>query len=324
MLTMLHYRWILVLDNEIPLTKAQSSQIDNDATFTKKGDKTYHGYKNHIQIDKKHKIIRDYEVTTASTHDSQEFEDLVDEEGNDSAVDSKLKAIKVAAHKGDQAMMKQCYGPYASELFGKLRKSGELLNHSVNQAEGKKCLPIAPFTCTNRNVDDFDIKTHKDYHKYTMTDKIIPTKSLNDINIIEHPDFKKQALKSKAVHKETKLQVKSESQNRILTQKLKTKVNKDDVVKHPHYTAKNLKKGKGRVVERALRSQQQRPKKARSCTTGQRKSTKQLASKIFHGTGGLDSATVDNIILSKEDLSSNPGLSVVSRSWRGAFSRQLG
>lgn len=72
------------LDNEIPLTKAQSSQIDNDATFTKKGDNTYHGYKNHIQIDNKHKIIRDYEITTASTHDSQEFEGLVDEEGNDS------------------------------------------------------------------------------------------------------------------------------------------------------------------------------------------------------------------------------------------------
>jgi len=68
---------------EIPLTKAQASQIDRDATFTKKGKETHHGYKNHIQIDKKYKIIRKSKVTTASTHDSREFANLLDQEGND-------------------------------------------------------------------------------------------------------------------------------------------------------------------------------------------------------------------------------------------------
>jgi IS5 family transposase len=70
---------------EIPLTQAQASQIDPDATFTKKGKETHHGYKNHIQIDKKHKIIRKAKVTTASRHDSQEFANLLDPEGNDDA-----------------------------------------------------------------------------------------------------------------------------------------------------------------------------------------------------------------------------------------------
>lgn len=67
---------------EIALAPAQASQIDSNATFTKKNNQTYHGYKNHIQIDNKHKIIRKSKVTTASTHDSQEFSNLVDEKGN--------------------------------------------------------------------------------------------------------------------------------------------------------------------------------------------------------------------------------------------------
>ena len=70
------------LAEEIPLTKSQASQIDREATFTKKGSKSYHGYKNHIQVDSKHKIIRKYSVTTASTHDSQEFGKLIDESAN--------------------------------------------------------------------------------------------------------------------------------------------------------------------------------------------------------------------------------------------------
>lgn len=73
------------LEQEIPLTKAQSSQIDNDATFTKQNDKSYHGYKNHIQIDNKHKIICKQVTTTASLHDSHDFEGLVDDKGNDSS-----------------------------------------------------------------------------------------------------------------------------------------------------------------------------------------------------------------------------------------------
>lgn len=70
------------LEEEIPLTSAQSSQLDTDATFTKKGKETHHGYKNHVQIDNKHKIIRKSRVTTASRHDSQEIVNLIDGEGN--------------------------------------------------------------------------------------------------------------------------------------------------------------------------------------------------------------------------------------------------
>ena len=61
-----------------------------------------YGYKNHIDVDVKHKLIRSYEVTPASVHDSQVFEGLLDEDNSsrnvwaDSAYRSeeKLKELK--------------------------------------------------------------------------------------------------------------------------------------------------------------------------------------------------------------------------------------
>ena len=83
---------------EIPLTSAQNSQHDRDASFTKKGKKTYYGYKNHIKIDNKHKLIRKQEVTTAKTHGSQEFNRLIDViEGDKIYADSAYKSAKTEA-----------------------------------------------------------------------------------------------------------------------------------------------------------------------------------------------------------------------------------
>ncbi|RZB28795.1 MAG: hypothetical protein AEth_01797 [Candidatus Argoarchaeum ethanivorans] len=40
-------------------------------TWTKKGSKSYFGYKFHTKMDMEHGLIRELETTTASTHDSQ-------------------------------------------------------------------------------------------------------------------------------------------------------------------------------------------------------------------------------------------------------------
>jgi len=77
-------------------------QKDNDARWVKKNGKNRFGYKNHIDIDVEHKLIRDYEVTPASVHDSNVFEQLLDEDNSsrdvwaDSAYGSakKLKILK--------------------------------------------------------------------------------------------------------------------------------------------------------------------------------------------------------------------------------------
>lgn len=65
------------LQEEMPLTPRQAQQIDQDASFTKKGNATYHGYKNHTGVDAKWKLVRKGKTTTASVHDSQKLEDLI-------------------------------------------------------------------------------------------------------------------------------------------------------------------------------------------------------------------------------------------------------
>lgn len=57
---------------------AKNRQKDKDARWTKKHGKSYFGYKNHIGIDKTNKLIRTWDVTNASVHDSQKFDDLLD------------------------------------------------------------------------------------------------------------------------------------------------------------------------------------------------------------------------------------------------------
>jgi len=54
-------------------------QKDVDARWTTKGGQRHYGYKNHIKIDCKSKLIRTYKITTASVHDSQAIEDLLEE-----------------------------------------------------------------------------------------------------------------------------------------------------------------------------------------------------------------------------------------------------
>jgi IS5 family transposase len=57
---------------------ARLRQKDRDARWTKKNDVSYYGYKNHISIDRRHKLVRRYIVTDAARHDSQELDALLD------------------------------------------------------------------------------------------------------------------------------------------------------------------------------------------------------------------------------------------------------
>lgn len=60
-------------------SEAKKRQKDTDARWVQKNGKNYYGYKNHVEADVKYKIIRDYKVTDASVHDSNVFEDILDE-----------------------------------------------------------------------------------------------------------------------------------------------------------------------------------------------------------------------------------------------------
>ena len=73
---------------EITAVEDVMSQMDMDARWSKKGNESFFGYKDHVKCDSDSKIITDFSVTDASVHDSQEFVDLVDEKDKDVKVDS--------------------------------------------------------------------------------------------------------------------------------------------------------------------------------------------------------------------------------------------
>ena len=56
---------------------AKNRQKDKDARWTKKHNKSFFGYKNHVNADAKHKLIRRYDVSDASVHDSQKLDGLL-------------------------------------------------------------------------------------------------------------------------------------------------------------------------------------------------------------------------------------------------------
>jgi IS5 family transposase len=73
-----------IKQGEVPedWSEQKKRQKDTEARWTKKNGQNYYGYKNHIDVDVKHKLIRSYEVTPASVHDSQVFEGLLDEDNS--------------------------------------------------------------------------------------------------------------------------------------------------------------------------------------------------------------------------------------------------
>ena len=78
---------------------AKNAQKDKDARWTKKHDKSFYGYKNHIGIDRMHKFIRRYAETDASVHDSQKLDDVLDKSntGADVWADSAYRSAEIEA-----------------------------------------------------------------------------------------------------------------------------------------------------------------------------------------------------------------------------------
>lgn len=88
---------------------AKRSQKDVDARWTKKHGKSHYGYKNHVNVDRKHKLIRRYHVSDAALHDSQAVDHLLMRGNTGSGVwadaayrsdemEAKLQARKFKSH----------------------------------------------------------------------------------------------------------------------------------------------------------------------------------------------------------------------------------
>lgn len=75
-------------------------QKDTDARWTQKNGKSYYGYKNHVHADRKHKLVRNYEVTHAAVHDSQMLARILDTRNTGAPVwgDSAYRSKETDAH----------------------------------------------------------------------------------------------------------------------------------------------------------------------------------------------------------------------------------
>lgn len=82
----------------------QGRQKDTDARWTQKNKVNHFGYKNHINADAKHKLIRRQAVTHAAVHDSQALDALLNEKNTNKDVyaDSAYRSAAITQKLEDQ------------------------------------------------------------------------------------------------------------------------------------------------------------------------------------------------------------------------------
>ena len=73
-------------------------QRDTDATWTKKGNESYFGYKDNVKVDLDSKLIVDYRVTTASANDAKAAEGIFDKTDNVAYGDSAYPSLELPAN----------------------------------------------------------------------------------------------------------------------------------------------------------------------------------------------------------------------------------
>ena len=130
---------------------AKRRQKDTDASWTKKHGKSYFGFKFSVNVDKKYKVIRKIETGTASTHDSQHFDSVLDQ-GNTSrdvyanrgypseARENKLKAAGFRNHiqrKGKRNKPLSACQQRRNQRIAKTRARVEHVFATINQMGGK-------------------------------------------------------------------------------------------------------------------------------------------------------------------------------------------
>jgi transposase, IS5 family len=85
---------------------AKRAQKDTDARWTRKHGKSHFGYKNHVNVDRRHKLVRRYHVTDAAVHDSQAVDAILDGDNTASDVwaDSAYRSAEIEAKLKDKGL----------------------------------------------------------------------------------------------------------------------------------------------------------------------------------------------------------------------------
>ena len=103
---------------------AKNRQKDKDARWTKKHGKSFYGYKNHVNADAKHKLIRQYDVTDASVHDSRKFDGLLNQANTSADV------YADSAYRSAQTEAKLSLRGLRSRIYHRANR-----NHPLSQAQ---------------------------------------------------------------------------------------------------------------------------------------------------------------------------------------------
>jgi transposase, IS5 family len=133
----------LIKNGEIPQKFTENphklAQKDTDARWTKKGNVSYFGYKNHIKIDAKSKFITKYIVTDAAVHDSQVLPEILDskDEGQDLFADGAYTGAEQQTIIEDKKMTNQvCERAYRNKpLTDKQQKSNTEKSRTRSRVE---------------------------------------------------------------------------------------------------------------------------------------------------------------------------------------------
>jgi hypothetical protein len=126
----------------------------------------------------------------------------------------------------------------AEKCYGKVNIK---MAQSVKSNEGIKCLPKAPFTCKKYNIDDFDIRTHKNFPKYVEKSKIRPPPTpVTKITTLPPDPLKYISTDSKEF-----LEMKAQLQN--MTKELKETNKLKELVKKCKSNDENLSKMTGQL-----------------------------------------------------------------------------
>jgi len=83
---------------EFDANPAVGRQKDSEARWTKKNNEAHYGWKNHVKADLKTKLILKSRTTAANVHDSQVFEELLDEKDQAVLADSAYHSEEHEAH----------------------------------------------------------------------------------------------------------------------------------------------------------------------------------------------------------------------------------
>ena len=108
---------------EFDTNPAVGRQRDSDARWTKKNEQSHYGWKNQVKADLKTKLILKSKTTPASVHDSQVFEELLDDSAHHST-EHEAHLIKLNAQ--GVLMRKATRGHPLSE-------AGQQTNHTISR-----------------------------------------------------------------------------------------------------------------------------------------------------------------------------------------------